>query len=56
MESKSTFRTGADTGMHSRGCKILKKGKFTKKGKRETFFENYLFKIRPDFNVFNGFS
>ena len=47
--------TGADTGIHSGGCEILKRENYTKKEKREIFYLNYFYKIRSDSNVFNCF-
>ena len=50
MQKESAY-TGADTGIHSGGCEILKRENYTEKGKKG----DYLFKTRPDSNVFNGF-
>ena len=37
----------------TKGMRDFEKGKtLQKREKRETFYKNYIFKIRPDFNVF----
>ena len=37
LKKQLTMTAGADTGIHSEGCEILKRGKFYQKGKKEDF-------------------
>ena len=46
---------GADTGIRTGGCEIWKGKIIHKRKKRRLSYKNYLFKIRSDSNVFNGF-
>ena len=52
MGERSERWSGANTGIHSEGCEILKRENYTK---REIFYLNYLFKIRSDCNMLNFF-
>ena len=47
---------GADTGIHSGGFEISEMENYTKKKKGRLSIKNYILKIRPNSNVFNGFS
>ena len=49
MEKIGVDPTGADTGIHSGGCEILKRENFTKKEKRRLSIRTNFFKIWPDF-------